>query len=131
MFANIRTNKCLDRFTLRGKLKVNIQWRPVSNLVHNIEKVLNLGWPRRKTEEEGARKAHSIVVTPGIARLSNTSLALKCLGGDHDNLKWAFSNGLAILRSLNYKINYLIWLSYMELPSPGVLKNYPSLSDLI
>ena len=26
VFGNIRANKCLDRFTLRGKTKVNIQW---------------------------------------------------------------------------------------------------------
>lgn len=26
VFANIRTHKRLDRFTLRGKIKVNIQW---------------------------------------------------------------------------------------------------------
>ena len=26
VFANIRSNKRLDRFTLRGKIKVNIQW---------------------------------------------------------------------------------------------------------
>ena len=26
VFANIRTQKQLDRFTLRGKIKVNIQW---------------------------------------------------------------------------------------------------------
>jgi hypothetical protein len=26
VFANIRINKRLDRFTLRGKVKVNIQW---------------------------------------------------------------------------------------------------------
>jgi hypothetical protein len=26
VFANIRSNKRLDRFTLRGKIKVNFQW---------------------------------------------------------------------------------------------------------
>jgi hypothetical protein len=42
VFANIRINKRLDRFTLRGKIKVNIQWL-LYCLVHNREKVLNYG----------------------------------------------------------------------------------------
>jgi hypothetical protein len=42
VFANIRINKRLDRFTLRSKVKVNIQWL-LYCLVHNIEKILNYG----------------------------------------------------------------------------------------
>jgi len=42
VFANIRINKRLDRFTLRGKAKVNIQWLMFC-LVHNIEKIMNYG----------------------------------------------------------------------------------------
>ncbi len=42
VFANIRINKRLDRFTLRGKVKVNIQWLMYC-LVHNIEKIINYG----------------------------------------------------------------------------------------
>jgi len=42
VFANIRINKRLDRFTLRGKVKVNIQWLMFC-LVHNIEKIMNYG----------------------------------------------------------------------------------------
>jgi hypothetical protein len=42
VFANIRINKRLDRSTLRGKVKVNIQWL-IYCLVHNIEKILNYG----------------------------------------------------------------------------------------
>jgi transposase len=42
VFANIRINKRLDRFTLRGKIKVNIQWLMFC-LVHNIEKIMNYG----------------------------------------------------------------------------------------
>lgn len=42
VFANIRTNKRLDRFTLRGKIKVNIQWL-LYCMVHNIEKIVNFG----------------------------------------------------------------------------------------
>lgn len=42
VFANIRIQKRLDRFTLRGKIKVNIQWL-LYCLVHNIEKIVNYG----------------------------------------------------------------------------------------
>jgi transposase len=43
VFANIRTHKRLDRFTLRGKAKVNIQWL-LYCMVHNIEKINNYGY---------------------------------------------------------------------------------------
>lgn len=42
VFGNIRSQKRLDRFTLRGKIKVNIQWM-LYCLVHNIEKIVNYG----------------------------------------------------------------------------------------
>ena len=42
VFANIRYIKRLDRFTLRGKVKVNIQWL-LYCMVHNIGKILNYG----------------------------------------------------------------------------------------
>ena len=42
VFANIRTQKRLDRFTLRGKVKVNIQWL-LYCMIHNIEKIANYG----------------------------------------------------------------------------------------
>ena len=38
VFANIRFQKRLDRFTLRGKAKVSIQWL-LYCMVHNIEKL--------------------------------------------------------------------------------------------
>jgi Transposase DDE domain len=38
VFANIRHHKKMDRFTLRGKLKVGIQWL-LYCVVHNIEKM--------------------------------------------------------------------------------------------
>jgi len=38
VFANIRYNKGLDRFTLRGQTKVDGQWKLFA-LVHNIEKM--------------------------------------------------------------------------------------------
>jgi transposase len=42
VFANIRARKRMDHFTLRGQVKVNIQWMLYS-LVHNIEKIANFG----------------------------------------------------------------------------------------
>ena len=42
VFANIRTQKGMDRFTLRGRIKVNIQWL-LYGMVHNIEKIVNYG----------------------------------------------------------------------------------------
>jgi IS5 family transposase len=42
VFANLRAQKRLDRFTVRGRLKVSIQWM-LYCLVHNIEKILNFG----------------------------------------------------------------------------------------
>jgi len=42
VFGNIRTCKRMDRFTLRGHVKVNIQWM-LYCLVHNIEKIANFG----------------------------------------------------------------------------------------
>ncbi len=40
VFANIRVQKRMDRFFLRGKSKVNIQWM-LYCIIHNIEKLLN------------------------------------------------------------------------------------------
>jgi lysozyme family protein len=42
VFANVRAQKRMDRFTLRGRAKVTIQWM-LYCLVHNIEKILNFG----------------------------------------------------------------------------------------
>jgi hypothetical protein len=42
VFANIRFQKSMDRFTLRGKIKVNIQWL-LYCMVHNMEKIANYG----------------------------------------------------------------------------------------
>ena len=41
VFGNLK-NKGMDRFTLRGKQKVNTQWQLFS-LVHNIEKIAHVG----------------------------------------------------------------------------------------
>ena len=43
VFANLRYNKGLDRFTLRGKTKVDGQWK-LFCLVHNIEKLAKHGY---------------------------------------------------------------------------------------
>jgi len=42
VFGNIRACKKMNRFTLRGRSKVNIQWM-LYCLVHNIEKIANFG----------------------------------------------------------------------------------------
>lgn len=43
VFANIRYNKRLNRFTLRGRHKVDTQWK-LFCLVHNIEKLAHNGY---------------------------------------------------------------------------------------
>lgn len=43
VFANLRANKRLDRFTLRGRAKVEGQWH-LYCLVHNIEKLAHAGY---------------------------------------------------------------------------------------
>ena len=43
VFANIKYMKRLDRFTLRGKIKVNIQW-VLYCMVHNICKIMRYGF---------------------------------------------------------------------------------------
>ena len=42
VFANIKARKKMSRFTLRGKVKVNIQWK-LYCIVHNLEKIVNYG----------------------------------------------------------------------------------------
>jgi transposase/23S rRNA maturation mini-RNase III len=48
VFGNIRENKGLRRFSLRGKSKVGMQWK-LFCIIHNIEKIMNYGM----TEEYG------------------------------------------------------------------------------
>jgi hypothetical protein len=43
VLGNLRYNKRLDRFTLRGQRKVDAQWK-LYCLVHNIEKLANNGY---------------------------------------------------------------------------------------
>ncbi len=42
VFGNIRSQKRMDRFTLRGQVKVGLQFM-LYCVVHNIEKVANYG----------------------------------------------------------------------------------------
>ena len=42
VFANLESNKKLRSFSLRGKIKVQAQWR-LYCMVHNIEKLMNYG----------------------------------------------------------------------------------------
>jgi len=42
VFANLRILKAMNRFTLRGKIKVNIQWL-LYCMVHNIGKIIGSG----------------------------------------------------------------------------------------
>jgi len=42
VFANVRTHKRMDHFTLRGKNKVNIQWL-LYCMIHNIGKIMTYG----------------------------------------------------------------------------------------
>ena len=43
VFANLRHNKRLTRFTMRGRAKVDAQWQ-LYCLVHNIEKLAHHGY---------------------------------------------------------------------------------------
>ncbi len=45
VFGNITYQKNMNRFTLRGKEKVNIQ-RLLYSIVHNIVKISNFGWDK-------------------------------------------------------------------------------------
>ncbi len=42
VFGNITVHKRLNRFSLRGKTKVNAQWQ-LFCMMHNIEKIVNYG----------------------------------------------------------------------------------------
>ena len=45
VFGNLRSNKRLHHFTLRGKTKVDGQWK-LYCMMHNIEKLANHGYAR-------------------------------------------------------------------------------------
>jgi hypothetical protein len=48
MFVNLRHNKRLDRFTVRGKEEAGTQWR-LYCMVHNIEKLARNGYKSRES----------------------------------------------------------------------------------
>ena len=52
VFANVRDNKRLDRFTLRGRIKVNGQWL-LFCLVHHIRKLTHAGYAAYIKRREG------------------------------------------------------------------------------
>jgi Transposase DDE domain len=54
VFANIRHNKGMNRFNLRGQCKVNTQWH-LYCLVHNIEKIANHRSNRKQIEPENVQ----------------------------------------------------------------------------
>jgi hypothetical protein len=56
VFGNIRHTKRLNRFTLRGRRKVNAQWQ-LYCLVHNIEKLQRYGPPQRPPPRQRRRAA--------------------------------------------------------------------------
>jgi hypothetical protein len=43
VFGNLRHNEQLNRFTLRGQTKVDVQWK-LYCLIHNIEKLAHHGY---------------------------------------------------------------------------------------
>ena len=56
VFGNLRSQKRLDRFTLRGRIKVNIQWM-LYCMIHNIEKLLHYGGAVERWEQGGLQTA--------------------------------------------------------------------------
>lgn len=56
VFGNIRHTKRLNRFTLRGRRKVNAQWQ-LYCLVHNIEKLQRYGPPLARRQCRTRRAA--------------------------------------------------------------------------
>jgi hypothetical protein len=69
VFANLRANKRLDRFTLRGRAKVDTQWK-LYCLVHNIEKLANNGY----ASDEANRTDLLRPGRPGNANLARNPL---------------------------------------------------------
>jgi transposase len=57
VFGNLRHNKQLNRFTLRGRKKVDAQWK-LYCLVHNIEKLAHHGYGQQERDGRGNVPAH-------------------------------------------------------------------------
>ncbi len=99
VFGNLRANKRLDRFALRGCTKVNGQWT-LYCLVHNIEK-----WPTRPRRHNERRSTGTI--TRKSARHSQESRTLYEFGESRRSRgrrTTPSGNELAFFYSLNARI---------------------------
>jgi len=56
VFANIRSTLRLDRFSLRDKIKVNIQWL-LFCITHNLGKINDTAYKGAKTQRKGQERA--------------------------------------------------------------------------
>jgi hypothetical protein len=56
-----------------------------------------MGWPRRESEEQGVFE-ELLNISNARNRKIVKILTLKCLGGDHDKLKWVFSTASLDIR---------------------------------
>jgi hypothetical protein len=72
VFANLRANKRLDRFTLRGRAKAEGQWQRYC-LVHNIEKLAHAGYAAYGRRSGGTRVAWRITIRKHCDRSSAAS----------------------------------------------------------
>ncbi len=77
VFANIRTQKGLDHFTLRGKKKVNIQWL-LYGMVHNIEKIVHYG-EGRLSRQAGRQRVNTpllrrFVYHKGVSKVAKAEI---------------------------------------------------------
>ena len=79
VFANLRYNKGLDRFTYRGRAKVNVQWL-LYCLVHNLEKIAHFSrrFGKLKDGKKGAKTGSGALSSPCEA-LYNFISRLNCL----------------------------------------------------
>jgi transposase len=105
VFANLRTNKRLDRFTYRGQVKVNIQWL-LYCLVHNLEKLAH----RSKTY--GPRRPLC-----ALLRLSHRLL------GQLRSLKLSFFPPLTYFRS--FELAFGLSYTYSRTIFPDLLIRQP------
>lgn len=81
VFANLRHNKRLDRFTLRGRVKVHAQWQRLC-LVHNIEKLANAGYAA-EAGRGAAREARNTRRWRALSRWDRRLRVRTSWGGDH------------------------------------------------
>jgi hypothetical protein len=75
VFANLRSNKRLDRFTYRGRAKVSVQWQ-LYCLVHNLEKLAHLSRTYGPKRVKSALKCLSSALIRPITYLATLSRSL-------------------------------------------------------